>query len=265
MRNYMCICKVCNKEFYAKSRLATICSNECRNYNRTKHLVYKRNCIICGIEFETKSHNRLLCGSLECQKKYNCLRTQKYNETHRKPKIKRTCKTKEERQERERLWRESHKEYMKAYRKEYSENNKEKIRSAYNQRIKTDINFRLRQNLCKRIQRAVAKDERTQHTMDLLGCSIDKFKQYLESKFAEGMNWNNYGKNGWVIDHIIPCASFDLTDKEQQKKCFNYKNLQPLWNADNESKSDFLPSGERARDLKENGKPLTSGCLDDSE
>ena len=262
MQNYLCVCKVCNKEFYAKTRLAVICSNECRNYNRTKHLVYKRACIICGADFETKSHNRLLCGKTECQKKYNCLRTQKYNETHRKPKVKRVYKTKEEREERERLWRESHKEYMKAYRKEYRKNNKDKIRNAYNQRIKTDINFRLRQNLCKRIQRAVAKDERTQHTMDLLGCSIDEFKQYLESKFAEGMNWSNYGKNGWVIDHIIPCASFDLTDIEQQKKCFNYKNLQPLWNADNESKSDFLPNGERARDLKENNRPITSGCLE---
>jgi DNA/RNA endonuclease G (NUC1) len=54
------------------------------------------------------------------------------------------------------------------------------------------------------------------------------------------MNWENYGKNGWHIDHIIPCASFDLTDPKQQKNCFHYTNLQPLWAADNIRKSDKI-------------------------
>jgi hypothetical protein len=49
--------------------------------------------------------------------------------------------------------------------------------------------------------------------------------------FTEGMSWDNYGE--WHIDHILPCSSFDLADIEQQKICFNYKNLQPLWAEDN--------------------------------
>lgn len=72
--------------------------------------------------------------------------------------------------------------------------------------------------------------------MELVGCSIDKLKQHLESKFTEGMSWDNYGD--WHVDHIKPCASFDLSDPEQQRLCFNYKNLQPLWAADNLSKGD---------------------------
>ncbi len=48
------------------------------------------------------------------------------------------------------------------------------------------------------------------------------------------MTWDNYGK--WQIDHKIPCASFDLTDPEQQKSCFHFSNLQPLWAKDNNSK-----------------------------
>jgi len=70
-------------------------------------------------------------------------------------------------------------------------------------------------------------------TVELLGCSIEECKSYLESKFIEGMSWDNHGLYGWHIDHIIPCASFDLTDPAQQQKCFHYTNLQPLWAEEN--------------------------------
>lgn len=79
------------------------------------------------------------------------------------------------------------------------------------------------------------------HTMDLLGCSPEFFKRHIESQFQEGMSWENQGKGGWHLDHIIPCDYFDLSDPEQQKICFNYKNLQPLWERDNLSKSNKLP------------------------
>jgi len=52
------------------------------------------------------------------------------------------------------------------------------------------------------------------------------------------MSFSNYGK--WHIDHIIPCARFDLRKPNEQKKCFNYKNLQPLWAFDNLSKNDKI-------------------------
>jgi hypothetical protein len=38
--------------------------------------------------------------------------------------------------------------------------------------------------------------------MELLGCSIDEFKKYIESLFEDGMTWQNYP--AWHIDHIIP-------------------------------------------------------------
>ena len=71
-------------------------------------------------------------------------------------------------------------------------------------------------------------------TLELLGASVTFVKKYLESLFQPGMSWDNYGE--WHVDHIIPCASFDLNDPEQQKKCFHYTNLQPLWAADNIAK-----------------------------
>jgi hypothetical protein len=54
------------------------------------------------------------------------------------------------------------------------------------------------------------------------------------------MTWDNYGKKGWHVDYILPCASFDLTKEEEQKKCFHYTNLQPLWWLDNIKKSDKI-------------------------
>lgn len=66
-------------------------------------------------------------------------------------------------------------------------------------------------------------------TRSLTGCSYDFLMGYLESKFTKGMSWNNYGDGGWHIDHIRPCASFDLFEEEERRKCFNYTNLQPLW------------------------------------
>jgi hypothetical protein len=68
----------------------------------------------------------------------------------------------------------------------------------------------------------------------LLGCSVSFLKGFLEAKFTEGMTWQNHGE--WHIDHIKPCASFNLLDEEEQKKCFHYTNLQPLWAAENLSK-----------------------------
>ena len=59
------------------------------------------------------------------------------------------------------------------------------------------------------------------------------------------MSWDNYGRDGWHVDHIRPCASCDLNDEEQQLVCFNWRNLRPMWAAENISKSDdYDPADE---------------------
>jgi hypothetical protein len=75
-------------------------------------------------------------------------------------------------------------------------------------------------------------------TMELIGCTIEHLKQYLERQFVLGMNWDNWGE--WHIDHKIPCATFDLTNTDEQRRCFHYTNLQPLWAIDNFVKNDRL-------------------------
>lgn len=94
-------------------------------------------------------------------------------------------------------------------------------------------------------------EQKTEKTVELIGCSVPFLKSYLESKFKEGMNWENYGANGWHIDHIIPVSFFDLKNKEERMKCFNYKNLQPLWAKENEEKGDKMPDGRPAKVVRE--------------
>ena len=76
--------------------------------------------------------------------------------------------------------------------------------------------------------------------MQLTGCTIKELMIHIEKQFEPGMTWDNHGLYTWHIDHKHACARFDLTDPEQQKKCFHYTNLQPLWAKDNLSKGSKI-------------------------
>jgi hypothetical protein len=124
------------------------------------------------------------------------------------------------------------------YRKQTRSHIREYKRLWEQNRSKTHPEFNLKKNLRSRIHTVLKYKKATKidTTMRLVGCSLEYLIAYLEGKFTYGMTWENYGK--WHVDHIRPCASFDLTDPEQQKQCFHYTNLQPLWAKDNLSKGD---------------------------
>jgi len=143
------------------------------------------------------------------------------------------------------IWREENRDKLRAYfKKRYEENKNDILKKQYirtKKRRKTDPVYRLTLNLRRRLNLALSGKNKSSSTIKLLGCTFEHARSHLESQFTDGMNWNNYGVHGWHVDHIIPCASFDLTDPEQQRQCFNYTNLQPLWAEDNLRKSDKLP------------------------
>lgn len=66
-----------------------------------------------------------------------------------------------------------------------------------------------------------------------------QFKKYLETKFKPGMNWDNWGVNGWHIDHIIPISRFNLLDPMEVQVACHYTNLQPLWSEENLKKGAY--------------------------
>jgi hypothetical protein len=126
--------------------------------------------------------------------------------------------------------------------RDWSRRNKEHVNQYAKNKRDTDIQFKLRTNLRNRINSAIIYQKTTKHcsTLKLLGCSIQEAKDHLEKQFRDGMTWDNYAHKGWHIDHIIPCVNFDLTDLEEQRKCFHYTNLQPLWWWENISKRDKI-------------------------
>lgn len=141
------------------------------------------------------------------------------------------------------LSEEEKKSYIEKSEKKKIQNRPKKTAYVLN-RLKKDPNFKLSTMLRKRIRNVLTgkKIKKCYKSIDLLGCSIQNAKEHIEKQFKEGMSWENYGHKTWHIDHIIPCASFDLTDPEQQKKCFHYTNLQPLWSYENLSKGNKILS-----------------------
>jgi hypothetical protein len=128
--------------------------------------------------------------------------------------------------------------WVTAYSKSYYQKNKKKLyarqKKYVQDRCKRDPCFKLARNLRSRLSTAIKQGIKAGSAVKDLGCSIEEFKQYFESKFQPGMTWENHGK--WHIDHIKPLVGFDLTKRSQVLEACHYTNLQPLWAEDNLSK-----------------------------
>ena len=75
-------------------------------------------------------------------------------------------------------------------------------------------------------------------SFEILGCEYEVFKKHIERQFTDGMNWDNYGIDGWHYDHIMPLST--AKSYEDIVRLNHYTNLQPLWAKDNMSKSDNI-------------------------
>lgn len=142
-------------------------------------------------------------------------------------------------------------DYMKIYRikhleelhlkaKIYSKTHRYKINEYIHKRIKTDVQFKLKRRLRVRMREALKNKKKENPIMYYIGCTTSELKTHIESKFQEGMDWNNWTYYGWHIDHIIPLSSFDMTSEEDLKIAWHYTNLQPLWAHENLLKSNKI-------------------------
>ena len=123
--------------------------------------------------------------------------------------------------------------------KKYRVNNPEKMKEKY-KKMAEQINRRIRTSLNARLKKLLLSNnsKKSESIVEYIGCSIQFFKAWMEHLFQGEMSWDNHGL--WHLDHVKPCAAFDLSDPEQVKICFNWKNYQPLWGIDNLVKNDTV-------------------------
>lgn len=203
--------------------LTKICSR-CK-LKKSVDQFYKRAGTKDGLRYVCK-----VCCS-ENAKTYRQVHKEQIKEEHKKYRK----DHKKERKEYDRKRYQNNKEKILEQTKKYRQEHKKELNLYFRNRRKMDINYKIACNLRIRLWDVLKGCPKLATTVELTGCSIEFLRDYLQKQFKSDMNWKNYGK--WEIDHIRPCASFDLSKPSEQKKCFNYKNLQPLWTKENRSKS----------------------------
>ena len=104
----------------------------------------------------------------------------------------------------------------------------------------TNIQYRLSKGLRSRLNMAIKGGVRGGSAVRDLGCTILEFKTYIEAQFQPDMTWENWTMDGWHLDHKVPLAVFDLTDRVQFLKASHYSNYQPLWAEHNLQKGNRL-------------------------
>ena len=123
-------------------------------------------------------------------------------------------------------------------RKEYRQNYKSRKHEQRKERRNSDPVFNLVNRVRCRIWKFLTLSNITKKnkTFEIVGCTPEFLKEYLEKQFKDGMSWEN--RHLFHIDHIIPLSSAK-TEKELYKLC-HYTNLQPLWVDENLKKSNKI-------------------------
>lgn len=149
---------------------------------------------------------------------------------------KRKRKPTEKEKEGKKRWTEENAEKLKEYQKHYKKKNQKRLSELEQKRKQSDPVYRIICNIRSRVSDLCKSmsEERNVSTTKSIGLNRDDFRKYIESKFQEGMTWQNYGD--WHIDHIKPLST--ATTEEEVMELNHYTNLQPLWATDNLKKSN---------------------------
>jgi predicted nucleic acid-binding Zn ribbon protein len=199
-------CVVCGKEIQGQLITKKTCSRPCTDkYNQRKEY---------GLPFSDVEYNKLLNKTCEwCGKEYlaghafsktcsNKCATAIYRKTKRKPIINKWTSEKR----------------------------------------KTDLSYKIIGNIRSRLYHAIIRGGNLKHetTLKLTGCSKEDLIKHLETTAHDGFSWNDFTCDNYAIDHIIPCHIYNMSIHEDQKKCFNYKNLRIITKLDNLKKANKI-------------------------
>jgi hypothetical protein len=186
-------------------------------------------CIRCNVaEFE-KKNNRKYCDECNLEKRRERCRNYKAN-------------NREKIQAYNKEYKEKNKEYLKFCTKIWSDKNRDIINEKQNkyasERRKTDVSFKLACNFRSKLYK-ILNGTSSKSLSKLLGFDCDILKKWLEFQFDSNMNFENHGEY-WHLDHVIPCAKFDLDNIKHLEVCVHWTNIQPLKASINSSKKDTI-------------------------
>lgn len=198
---------------------------------------HRANCKNCAKKYRESTKDK----QIEYREKNKTITSERWKESYYRDKsIKKQKNTEYYKNNKEKINLKS-KEYYSInsekkliYQKEYQQNNREKRNQYLVERRKNDEMFRLVTNIRNLIlnsfyEKGYSKESKTEQ---ILGCTFEEFKSYLENKFESWMNWENRGlyngemNCGWDIDHIIPLS--EAKNKDELIILNHYTNLQPL-------------------------------------
>jgi len=198
-------------------------------------------CSKCKLEKKLTEFNKQ--SRVKCGLRSNCRECQR--KESKKYKLENKDKIKKYNDE----WNKKNSEYYEKYFKEYYitnyerekqrkknwfKNNKNYLNNYNKQRKKRDMLFKIISDMRNSVNRYIKY--KSKRTFEIVGCTPEFLKEYLEKQFKDGMSWEN--RHLFHIDHIIPLSSAK-TEKEIYKLC-HYTNLQPLWVDENLKKSNKI-------------------------
>lgn len=239
------------KKIYSESKICTTCdiTKLLKDFMWTDPNTFHTKCNTCV------GNTEHICGSCHTVKSAECFWIR--NDTNKPRGECKNCVM-----NRRDEWRSDNNEHYKAQAKEYrarpdvNTKNKKYQKEYYNlpenkqrklalarendrKRYQDNPNFKMKKILRARLTEMMKRQStvKSDSTIKLLGCGVQAFKKWLEYQFTSYMTWENHGSY-WHVDHIKPCASFNLTIEAEQKYCFHWSNMQPLTIKDNLEKSD---------------------------
>ena len=234
-------CNTCSKE---KTRLWHKNNNEKKKLlkeqqNPTPKIVVPEGSKLC------KRCNKVQLIAEFKHKKTHCYTCQKLDSRNWK------AKNKDRVKEYNTEYKAEHKEEISVYNSKYNIENRAEIqkRSTANMaRLKKENpSFKIACNMRSRMTDAFksynTKIKKCDHTKAILGCSMAFLCEWFSFRFTVDMNFKNYGTL-WHMDHVVPCCRFDLTDDDEQRKCFHWTNLKPMNGKANISKNGKMCKNE---------------------
>jgi hypothetical protein len=128
--------------------------------------------------------------------------------------------------------------------------------------VEPDKWIRMGNQLCtklrSRIEDIQLKGSRTQ--WQLTKWFFERMMHIRNRRCVAQMDWWNYGRGGWVIDHLLPMSWFDLEEPAHLKLCQRLANLRPEWDIHNWSRRNVVTIRDITRFA--NGRLELRNCIE---